>query len=643
MRSWVEIEHSGLGAAWLHRRMRKHCQRHWVHLMGLVEGISNAAKVSLLPTHLGSDLGGKSGGMPLNGISFNSGRSRDMLSAITLRRFKKLQNVTIPLSRMNVLVGANNSGKSSVLQGVAFAVSVAQTSRLNEGAATLAPEQLIYAPLRDVSALAYGGFLRQAEATAIEVDFHTRPDGDPREEDLISTVQIRRGRNSNLAVAITDRGLDNQLGGLDPPFCMYVPGLAGLTAVESYRTPAALRRAAARGDANSVLRNVLLSLKDDREAWESFSGHLAEIFPDHRVDLRFDPERDEVVDARVVSPSGELPIDAAGTGLLQIVQILAYTARFRPKLLLLDEPDAHIHPDKQRELVRLLTRLSSEDNFQILIATHSRHVIDAMDSEAKLHWMTGGARRPDEETDVIAALTEIGALDRGDHLRAGGIDVVLLTEDSDPKVILPIMVASGLPEHRIEVWSYATCTQLQKAKVLAEFIRQHAPSTEVVVHLDRDYKSDEEVAEEIQAFERVGLTLFLTDGTDAESHYLTEEHLSALYPELAREAILAAINAGVVGARGDSASRLSKKLYLAEKRRRQGNGEPNPMLIAEQTEALINQDPGRWTYGKKALGLAKAHIQRFVYQPNLLRASAALASPRIAELAARIAARANRP
>lgn len=564
-----------------------------------------------------------------------------MLTAITLRRFKKLQNVTIPLERMNVLVGANNSGKSSVLQGVAFAVSVAQTSRLNDHAGTLAPEQLIYAPLRDVSALAYGGFLRQAEATAIEVDFHTRPDGIPGGDGLVTTVQIRRGRNSNLAVSISGPDPNIQLGSLDPPFCMYVPGLAGLPAVESYRTPAALRRAAARGDANSVLRNVLLSLNDDKAAWQSFSGHLAEVFPDHRVDLRFDPERDEMVDARVTSLSGELPIDAAGTGLLQIIQILAYTARFRPKVLLLDEPDAHIHPDKQRELVRLLSRLASENDFQILIATHSRHVVDAMDSNAKLHWMTGGTRRSDEETDLIAVLTEIGALDRGDQLRAGRIDAVLLTEDSDPEVILPIMIASGLPADRVEVWSYATCTQLQKAKLLAEFISQHAPGTEVVVHLDRDYKSDEEVAQLIEEFERARLTLFVTEGTDAESHYLSERHLSELYPDLAQGTIRDAIDAGLDGARGDSASRLSRKLYLADKARRKGDGDPNPMEIAQQTEALLNKDPMRWTYGKKALGLTKAHIQRFVRQPDLLRASAALAQARIAEVADRIAQRAK--
>jgi len=53
-----------------------------------------------------------------------------MLTKTTPRRFKNVENVSIPLGRVNVLVGINNSGKSSVLQGIAFAVSVAQTVKV---------------------------------------------------------------------------------------------------------------------------------------------------------------------------------------------------------------------------------------------------------------------------------------------------------------------------------------------------------------------------------------------------------------------------------------------------------------------------------------------------------------------------------
>ena len=49
---------------------------------------------------------------------------------------------------------------------------------------------------------------------------------------------------------------------LTNPFTIYAPGLAGIAKEERYQSPGVVRRIVARGDANLVLRNVLLMLKD---------------------------------------------------------------------------------------------------------------------------------------------------------------------------------------------------------------------------------------------------------------------------------------------------------------------------------------------------------------------------------------------
>lgn len=53
-----------------------------------------------------------------------------MVKQITIERFKSIESATLDLGKINVLVGANNSGKSSVLQALQFATSVAQTAKL---------------------------------------------------------------------------------------------------------------------------------------------------------------------------------------------------------------------------------------------------------------------------------------------------------------------------------------------------------------------------------------------------------------------------------------------------------------------------------------------------------------------------------
>jgi predicted ATP-dependent endonuclease of OLD family len=113
-----------------------------------------------------------------------------MLSKVKIRRFKNIAETTLDLDRINVLVGTNNSGKSSILQSIQFAVSVAQTTSTFENAkwyltgskadhlqTSISPNQLIYSPLRDVYALALNRDLREDVNYAIKVEFEEEVSG----------------------------------------------------------------------------------------------------------------------------------------------------------------------------------------------------------------------------------------------------------------------------------------------------------------------------------------------------------------------------------------------------------------------------------------------------------------------------------
>src|SRR5215203_1786342 len=121
------------------------------------------------------------------------------LTSVTIRRFKRIEEVSIPLDDVTLLIGANNSGKSSVLQALHFAVSIAQTARLvGEGVSwrqdafelSYNPSQLLYSPVADVHSLATGGTLQEPRETQIEIEL--RADDGNR-----SIVGLRRGRNRN--------------------------------------------------------------------------------------------------------------------------------------------------------------------------------------------------------------------------------------------------------------------------------------------------------------------------------------------------------------------------------------------------------------------------------------------------------------
>ena len=115
---------------------------------------------------------------------------------------------------------------------------------------------------------------------------------------------------------------------------------------------------------------------------------------------------------------------------------------------------------------------------------------------------------------------DLGALDVWDRLQGGSISTVLITEDSDDERLRTLAQSSGHAPGSYEIWSYRSSSRVDSAILLGSFIRQHAPATNVIVHRDRDYMSDEDVAKYEGQISRAGLFPFVTDGTDIESHFL---------------------------------------------------------------------------------------------------------------------------
>lgn len=54
------------------------------------------------------------------------------------------------------------------------------------------------------------------------------------------------------------------------------------------------------------------------------------------------------------------------------------------KILLLDEPDVHLHPDLQNKFINFIETIALEKNFKIVIATHSTAIISSFKSRANL-------------------------------------------------------------------------------------------------------------------------------------------------------------------------------------------------------------------------------------------------------------------
>ena len=85
-------------------------------------------------------------------------------------------------------------------------------------------------------------------------------------------------------------------------------------------------------------------------------------------------------------------LQLAGTGALQALQLIAYVVLYEPKLLLLDEPDAHLHPGNQKQLVDLISDIAAQTDTCVIMASHSRHVLDRVSSNTlgTVTWLKDG-------------------------------------------------------------------------------------------------------------------------------------------------------------------------------------------------------------------------------------------------------------
>jgi hypothetical protein len=559
------------------------------------------------------------------------------LRSVVVRRFKGIKDAPFDATRINVFIGANNSGKSSLAQIIHFGIGLLQAIELAQRwgnktsvSVSLSPTQLLYSPCVDLYALGYGGQLIERPDSAIELEF-VLEDGNK------VSVAIRKGCNGNIYVTVDNVPIARELANLQQPFTIYSPGLAGIARNEDYISNGVLLRTIARGDANLVFRNILLRLSsgDDKQHWEDFLEDLRMVFPETTIDVDYRKETDEFINVMVKSGAGHVPIELAGTGVLQAVQILSYVHYFHPSVIILDEPDSHLHPNNQRLLCKLLQGVAEERDTQEFLTTHSRHVVDALSGQAAFLWVRNGTVERMEKDHDLAVLLDIGALDVKEMLSQSDAKCIVLTEDSIKRPIEVLLETTGFPMANTLVLAYYGCTLPHNLRPLLELIRASNASAKIVVHQDRDYLTDDEAkAWEIQIRNMVAEP-FLTLGVDIESHFLDAKHLAELNGESEAE-MQTLLNEATQATHDVSIEKYVNGRTDVEKKN--GTfGKLNVGQLATEAPKQINSNPARFRYSKIVMKEARRRFQEdHGINLRVIEVSSALKVPELSTIACKV-------
>ena len=160
----------------------------------------------------------------------------------------------------------------------------------------------------------------------------------------------------------------------------------------------ALRRL--KGKERALIKSVLRG----SDSWEIMQSILRERFGFELIVHDYDENYNTAIKVETKSVSkGKAKRDlmVEGAGVLQWICVYAYALKRKTDVLLLDEPDAHLHPSLQREMVHELHNVLRRNKKQILIATHSSEILDNYSELCGIISFTGkGVKIVDEDKDL---------------------------------------------------------------------------------------------------------------------------------------------------------------------------------------------------------------------------------------------------
>ncbi len=356
-----------------------------------------------------------------------------MLTRLIVRKFKLFQDIDIDLGSPVVLIGPNNSGKTTALQALAlWDIGLRRWNEKRGGkqapekrpGVTINRKDLIAIPVPAANLLWHdlhvrdmvrknGGSLEKTQNVRIEIivegvteDKHWKCglEFDFANDESFYCRPLRTSNEDDAQRMSVPEEADKQR-------IAFLPPMSGLAAVEPKSEPGRINVLIGEGQTAQVLRNLCYRIAEDEpQHWSQITEHIRTLFGVELDKPEYISERGEITMSYRERSRVRLDLSASGRGLQQTLLLLAYLYGNPGSVLLLDEPDAHLEILRQRQTYLLLTQVAREQGSQIVAASHSEVVLNEAAGRDLVIAFVGQKphRMDDRGSQVLKALSEIG-------------------------------------------------------------------------------------------------------------------------------------------------------------------------------------------------------------------------------------------
>lgn len=333
-------------------------------------------------------------------------------SEIYIDNFKTLRKVKIHLNNeLNVFTGTNNAGKTTILEALAlwsecFRALIIKAQKadpkinIRKGDFRLGGKRSNYIDYRSITSVRtsrYEDIFYEMDSKN-QIVISVKLVGDDFE--LKIPIRIQKAIGGNYLIYLEqhdsfDFETFNKLTLPTPFSAIYASPVAALVTDEKYLTPPQVHQQILSRKSFLVLRNRIAKLKYNPN-YSHFEIDISYILFESQYSVVFEVIGDITKDVKVNinvlfgNQSTAKDISLLGSGTLQIIELMLaiYEDKSDLNLIMLDEPDSHIHRDIQKRLIDVLVRNALKA--QVFLTTHNESLIRATKPKNIFHISASG-------------------------------------------------------------------------------------------------------------------------------------------------------------------------------------------------------------------------------------------------------------